>query len=176
MFRCEGDVGSTNIQIRRLMPGDAGRYRELRLEALQRNPEAFGSTFEAENAEPLAFFSGRLESSEVFGAFHDSQLVGVAGLLIQKDRKEAHKGYLWGMYVRPAARKSGVGRRLAEAIIECAKRCVEIIQLAVVSDNEPARRLYTSLGFLEYGVERKALKHHDRYYDEVLMAMDLRTE
>jgi RimJ/RimL family protein N-acetyltransferase len=35
------------------------------------------------------------------------------------------------------------------------------------------RRLYASLGFVEYGIERKALKHNGRYYDEILMAKEL---
>jgi RimJ/RimL family protein N-acetyltransferase len=40
-------------------------------------------------------------------------------------------------------------------------------------DNEPARHLYASLGFQEYGMERNALKQDGRYYDEVLLAKDL---
>jgi RimJ/RimL family protein N-acetyltransferase len=43
----------------------------------------------------------------------------------------------------------------------------------VVSDNQPARRLYERLGFLEYGLEKKALKQDGRYSDELLMAKDL---
>ncbi len=87
--------------------------------------------------------------------------------------KDVHKGYLWGMYVRPDARNTGVGRKLAEAVIDYAREHVEILQLDVVSENKAARRLYASLGFVEYGIERKALKQHGRYYDEVLMAKDL---
>jgi RimJ/RimL family protein N-acetyltransferase len=70
----------------------------------------------------------------------------------------------------------GVGRRLAEAVIGFAREHVEVLQLSVVSENEAARRLYTSLGFVEYGIERKALKYSGRYYDEVLMAKDLTTD
>lgn len=33
-------------------------------------------------------------------------------------------------------------------------------------------RLYESVGFLEFGVERKASKYGDKYYDEALMALD----
>jgi RimJ/RimL family protein N-acetyltransferase len=46
----------------------------------------------------------------------------------------------------------------------------------VVSDNREARRLYAGLGFVEYGVEKKALKHNGRYYDEILMAKELQPE
>jgi hypothetical protein len=48
-----------------------------------------------------------------------------------------------------------------------------LIQLSVVLDNEQARSLYASLGFLEYGVEKNALKQTGPYYDAVLMAKDL---
>ena len=162
------------IQIRRLGPADAAVYRDIRLEGLRCDPEAFGSTFEAENALPLTSFSERLLSgAKMFGAFDGSEIVGVAGLLIGKGRKEAHKGRLVGMYVRPGSRKTGVGRRLVESIIELAGQWVELVQLSVVRDNEAARRLYERLGFVEYGIERKALKQNGRYYDEVLMAKDL---
>lgn len=159
------------FHIRALTPDDAASYREIRLEALRCNPEAFGSTFEVENARPLASFAERLHSgAKMFGAFQGSEIVGIAGLLIKQGQKEAHKGLLVGMYVRPGSRKFGVGRRLAETVIDFARGLVELIQLGVVSDNESARRLYERLGFVEYGVERKALKQDGRYYDEVLMA------
>lgn len=158
------------------MPSDAASYRDVRLEGLRCNPEAFGSTFETENAQPLTFFSERLGGSKSFGAFYGEELVGIAGLLIRAGQKEAHKSLLVGMYVRPSARKAGVGRRLVETIIGCARERVELIQLTVVSDNEQARRLYERLGFVEYGLEKKALKQDGRYYDEVLMAKDLMAE
>jgi hypothetical protein len=78
------------------------------------------------------------------------------------------------MYVQPDARKSGVGRRLVEAVIDFARQNVEILQLRAVSDNEPALRLYAGLGFVEYGLEKDSLKHCDTYYDEILMALDLK--
>jgi ribosomal protein S18 acetylase RimI-like enzyme len=169
-------VDAAQIQVRRLTPADAALYRDIRLEGLLCNPEAFGSTFEAEDAQPLTFFSERLGGSASFGVFHDSELVGIAGLLIREGQKEAHKALLVGMYVRPSARKAGVGRRLVETVVELARQRVELIQLSVVSENEQARRLYEGLGFLEYGIEKKALKQDRRYYDEVLMAKDLKPD
>jgi ribosomal protein S18 acetylase RimI-like enzyme len=170
-------MDTTPIQIRRLTPADAALYRDIRLEGLRGNPEAFGSTFEAENARPLTWFSERLlGGAKTFGAFQGLELVGVAGLFIREGQKEAHKGLLVGMYVRPSSRNVGVGRRLVETIIDLARQEVELIQLAVVSDNQQARRLYSSLGFLEYGIEKNALKQDGRYYDEVLMAKGLKPD
>jgi RimJ/RimL family protein N-acetyltransferase len=109
----------------------------------------------------------------VFGAFRSTEIVGMAGFMVREGAKDAHKGMLWGMYVRAGSRNAGVGRRLATAVIDFAREQVELLQLAVVRDNEPARRLYASLGFVEYGIERKALKQNGHYYDEILMAKDL---
>jgi ribosomal protein S18 acetylase RimI-like enzyme len=167
-------VNVDDTEVRRLTPADAARYREIRLAGLKHSPEAFGSTFETESLKPLSSFAERLASSAVFGAFRDSELLGIAGFAFRQSTKEAHKGLLWGMYVRPDTRKSGVGQRLVEAVIDFARENVEILQLSVVSDNEPARRLYTRLGFVEYGLEKDSLKHGDTYYDEILMALDLK--
>jgi ribosomal protein S18 acetylase RimI-like enzyme len=166
-------VSTADIEIRRLTQADAALYRNIRLEALSANPEAFGSTFETENAQPLSSFATTLGNATVLGAFRDSKLVAIAGFAVQHGQKMAHKGVIWGMYVQPGARKARIGRQLVEAILDLARQRVELIQLTVVSDNEQARRLYASLGFLEYGMEKNALKQNGRYYDEILMAKDL---
>ena len=173
-----GRVNTAEIQIRQLTPGDAALYRSIRLEGLKESPEAFGSTFDAEFTKPLAWFFDRLSSSVVFGAIRDAKLLdakilGVAGFAVRDGEKEAHKGLLWGMYVRPDARGAGVARRLVEAVVAYARPHVELIQLSVVVGNEQARRLYARLGFIEYGIERNSLKYRARYYDEILMAKDL---
>jgi RimJ/RimL family protein N-acetyltransferase len=169
-------VNAARIEIRRLASDDAAAYRNLRLAALRDSPEAFGSTFERESTQPLAWFRDRLGERQVFGAFRSSELLGMAGFARREGEKEKHKGLLWGMYVRPDARTAGVGRQLVEAVIDHARHHVELIQLSVVSDNERARRLYASLGFVEYGVEKNSLKQRGRYYDEILMALDLMGE
>jgi ribosomal protein S18 acetylase RimI-like enzyme len=166
-------VTGADITIRRLGPADAAFYREIRLEALRLDSDAFGSTFASENARPLDWFAARLENSGVFAAFAVGGIVGMAAFLANLGPKDSHRGVLVGMYVRAAARRRGVARRLVEAVIEHARRHVEILQLRVVSGNDAARRLYQSLGFVEYGIERRALKQDGHYWDEVLMAKPL---
>ena len=116
-------------KIRRLTSADAAAYREIRLAGLRDTPEAFGSTFARESTQPLTWFCDRLGNSAVFGAFHLAALSGVAGLAIREGEKERHKGLLWGMYVRPDARKAGVGRRLVGAGIEDGGANVEVVEL-----------------------------------------------
>jgi RimJ/RimL family protein N-acetyltransferase len=161
-------VYSADLRIRRLTTQDAARYREIRLEALQKNPEAFGSTFEKESAQPLAWFEAVVDSADVFGAFDQGKLAGIAAYRAQ-DAKRAHTALLWSMYVRSASRSAGVGKLLVAAVLDHAGGRVEQVQLTVVSENQVARRLYAALGFIEYGYENRALKQDGRYYDEVLM-------
>jgi RimJ/RimL family protein N-acetyltransferase len=161
------------VQLRRLSPDDAELFREIRLEGLQRDPDAFSSTFEIESAQPLSYFADRIGRSAIFGAFRGSELLGVVGYAVQPGPKHAHKGLLWGMYVRSAARQTGIARKLIEAAIEHARGRVELLQLSVVSENEAARRLYASLGFEEYGVEKHGAKYRGQYHDDVLMAKKL---
>ncbi|MGH7098436.1 MAG: GNAT family N-acetyltransferase [Stellaceae bacterium] len=166
-------MSAARTEIRRLLPADAALYRDIRLEGLRLRPEAFGSTLAEEGGKPLAWFAERLDTSAVFGAFAGAALLGIAGLFIRSSAKEAHRGVLWGMYVRPEARGAGLGRRLVEAVLAHARQCVEIVELRVVIGNEEARRLYAGLGFVEYGIGKNAMKEDGRYWDEVLMAKPL---
>jgi ribosomal protein S18 acetylase RimI-like enzyme len=159
--------------LRRLAPDDAALYRDIRLEGLADSPDAFSSTLEAEEDRALETFAERLADSYVIGAFSGAHLVGIAGFYVQPGPKHAHKGVLWGMYVRPAHRGIGIGQMLVEAIIDHARERVELLQLLVVSDNLPARRLYESLGFIDYGIEWHATKYRGRYHDDMMMVLPL---
>ena len=155
--------------IRLLTTADTAMYRDIRLEGLKLHPEAFSSTFERESEKPLPWFEDRIIQGNIFGVFAEGELVGVAGCRPQDGPKVNHKATLWGMYVRPAARNCGLGRRLVEAVVDHAATRVEQLQLSVVSANEAAFSLYRKMGFSEYGREMKALKQDGRYYDEILM-------
>jgi ribosomal protein S18 acetylase RimI-like enzyme len=159
--------------VRQLTATDLESFRELRLQGLRLNPEAFGSTFEDEQSAPPEKYSGWLTNSAVFGAYQNSQLVGTASFTQLSGLKDSHKGLLRAMYVRPTARRSGAGRQLVQTIIDHARPIVEQLQLTVVSTNEPALRLYQSFGFRQYGLEKNALKHNGLYSDEILMFLDL---
>jgi ribosomal protein S18 acetylase RimI-like enzyme len=166
-------MSPSEIQIRQLTPADAESFRELRLEGLRLNPEAFGSTYDFEKDQPLERYSGWLTNSTVFGAYENSHLIGTASFTQLSGQKYSHKSLLRAMYVRPIHRRSGAGRQLVQAIIELARQKVEQVQLSVVSDNQPAIRLYQTLGFRQYGLEKNALKHNGLYSDEILMSLEL---
>jgi RimJ/RimL family protein N-acetyltransferase len=167
-------MSGARFTVRQLSASDAEAFRSIRLEGLERNPEAFGSTFERESSEPVQFFIDRLARNAIFGGFAGDDLMGVAGFYALEGTKLKHKGILWGMYVRPEARGSGLATALVENLIRYAHAEVEQVQLTVVSSNPRARRFYERMGFLEYGLEEKALKYNGIYFDEVLMVKFLK--
>jgi RimJ/RimL family protein N-acetyltransferase len=174
MTRPDSSIPQQFLEIRRLETHDVASYRELRLEGLKNNPEAFISSWEDEAARPDPWWAERLETNTVFGGWiGDSALLGVAGFRMHGAAKLRHKGILWGMYVRPEARGSGLAAALVQQVIEHARPLVEEIGLTVVASNTAAHRLYSAAGFAPYGLDRRALKVGDAYYDEVLMALPL---
>ena len=160
--------------VRRLTGDDAPAFRDIRLEGLQRHPEAFAASFEAEAAEDLAWFADRLTRNAVFGAFRDGSLLGIAGFHAQGHEKMKHKGVLWGLYLREAARGSGLAQALVDAVETLARQEVEVLSVTVVTSNNAARALYERLGYVCYGTEPKALRVEGRDYDEALLEKRLR--
>jgi ribosomal protein S18 acetylase RimI-like enzyme len=156
-------------QIRRLIAADAQTFRDLRLEALQTYPDAFGSTYETEASRPLGYFTERLEKNVILGGFDHTKLTGMIGFYRQSGPKDQPKGVIWGMYVKPRWQGSGLASALLNEIIELGKMQVEQIQLTVVTTNQRAVRFYEASGFRVYGTERNALKSGEHYFDELLM-------
>ena len=161
--------------IQKLSTIDAEAYRDLRLEGLAAHPEAFGASFEEEAVLSIDDFARRLEQGNVFGARRTdtNALVGAVGLRISTASKTRHKGAIWGMYVRPDTRGSGVGAALIKHALDYATPLVEKVTLIVGAANIAAHQLYIKVGFEQYGYEKRALKIGQTYYDEVLMAVVL---
>jgi ribosomal protein S18 acetylase RimI-like enzyme len=164
----------TLLKVRRLGPHDFASYREIRLEGLKNHPEAFSASWESESARPASWWAERLETNIILGGWIDrSPLAGVVGFRMHGGAKIQHKGVLWGMYVRPHARGTGLAASLVQRVIEQAPPFLEEILLTVVASNVAACRLYRAAGFEQYGREQRALKIGDEYYDEALMALSL---
>ncbi len=164
------------LPILRLTPKHAEAYRALMLEAYARQPEAFTSTVAEREGLPLAWWTARVSAAPdatqmVLGAFRDDVLVGVAGLAFATRPKLVHKATLFGMYVRDAYRKRGLGRRLVAAVLAHARQRPEtqVVQLTVTETNSAAQRLYTACGFETFGVEPYAMRVGDRLVAKVHM-------
>jgi RimJ/RimL family protein N-acetyltransferase len=165
---------TVSLKVRRLEASDVADYRELRLESMKVHPEAFGASWESEGEKPISWWAERLQTTTVFGGWvNNSPLVGVVGFAVYDPPKLRHKGVLWGMYVRPEARGTGLAAALVRQVVAHAGTLVEQVCLTVIASNVAARRLYNAAGFEEYGLERRGLKVGSEYYDQVLMVLPL---
>ncbi|HWO75390.1 MAG TPA: GNAT family N-acetyltransferase [Bacillus sp. (in: firmicutes)] len=165
------------MEIRRLTPFDAEIYREVRLEALKLNPEAFSTRYEDEIKRPIKVYQERFRSNLSFtlGAFVDEKLVGTVTVVREQHLKLQHRVQVVAMYVKPTVRGKGIGKALMNEAVQKTREWegVEQIHLTVVSSNESARNLYLSLGFQVCGSEKQAMKLGDTYWDEERMVLFL---
>ncbi|WP_430536560.1 GNAT family N-acetyltransferase [Listeria rocourtiae] len=165
------------MEIRLLTMADIDRYVQIRLQALQESPASFATSFEEEKYNALQKYEIRFQSpySLTFGAFSGGNLVGVVTLIRENRIKMRHRANIVAMYVTPERRGSGVGKALIGTAIEQAKLLegVEQVYLSVVTANKLARKLYISLGFQPYSLEKHALKLDDTYFDEEHMVLFL---
>lgn len=166
--------------IRILTPADVKVYRALRLEALCEHPPAFGTPAEREERLTLEVMALRLQKSEetcILGAFLDDILAGIIRFSLFEEVNEKHRGFISGLYVKPDFRRRGLARALVTEVIGLARRTIGLrrIHLTVVTAQNAAIQLYKSLGFSIYGMESEAFSRKDKFYDEYLMELPLKS-
>jgi ribosomal protein S18 acetylase RimI-like enzyme len=148
------------LTVRKLVPDDTETFIRIRREALDQEPSAFVSSPDDDRALDPSFVLEAFSNSSqaTFGAFAPD-LIGIVGIGRESHRKAAHKAHVWGLYVRPAQRRSGVGRSLLIAALGFAGELngVTHVHLGVAESNTPALRLYESVGFVAWGKEPAAL-------------------
>ena len=169
------------MEIRTLDSNDAATFKALRLAALCECPTAFSSSYEEECDIPLARAAERLAPDRdhaVFGAFDGERLVGTVGIQRERPRKLTHKAVIWGVYVAPAFRKRGVGRKLLDHALAHAMSLAGLLRvnLGVNTANPAAIALYKSVGFEPFGLERGFLLVDGVLHDELHMALAIATQ
>ena len=83
-------------------------------------------------------------------AFVDGELAGCCGLRALDSVDYPNAAEMKRLYVRKAFRGFGVGRQLAEAVLDAARMAgYHSVLLDTLDDMESARALYAELGFVE---------------------------
>lgn len=166
------------LKIRPLIAQDAQQYLNIRLEALQKAPEAFASSYEEEKNQMADKYINRFnapQDSFTFGAFNDNELVGIVTLVKETRIKLQHRANIVAMYVTEEQRGCGIGKGLLTEAVQKAKNLegIEQLYLTVVTTNLATKQLYASFGFKVFGTEKNALKYDDTYFHEDHMVLFL---
>lgn len=165
------------LEIRLLVEDNAHEYWDLRTQALQEIPEAFGMSYEEamaiENPIDEVKAVTNAEKEDFYGVFLNDELVGAATLVQEASVKMSHRANIGAVYVSQKARGTGAGSALIQKIIEDAQAnpILEKLNLSVVTTNTPAVKLYEKLGFKIMGTEWNSMKYEGKYYDEYLMTL-----
>jgi ribosomal protein S18 acetylase RimI-like enzyme len=166
------------LEFKKLTEKDAPAYWALRLEAVEREPRSFGPTPEEHRRvaidEIATFLCGA--NTFVMGAFDGEAMIGFARFEREPNIKERHKGHVRGVYVAASHRGLGAAKAMIGALIEEVNQDpgIEQLLLAVGLFNTGARKVYTALGFVTFGIEPRALRAGDEYVDEEHMILFLR--
>jgi RimJ/RimL family protein N-acetyltransferase len=168
------------MEIRALTGSDADAFRALRREALLDSPHAFGESVAEHDAVSSTAYAARIaalnQNQFIIGAFDDSgALVGSVGFSRNTGEKSRHKATIWGVYLKPEARGSGIAKAMMLEVIRRAKTLdgLEQIKLGVRTGQNAARNLYLSLGFESWGLEKRSIKVNGEYVDEDAMVLFL---
>ena len=141
--------------IRAATAEDLALVRELRLRALAESPGAFAATADDEATLPEQDWVRRVagDGDAVFVALAGERGVGMAG--VRWFAAERGISQLWGMWVAPEQRRSGVGERLVGAVRAWTRqgggRCV---RLGVLAGSRDPAGFYERLGFVRTGEQR----------------------
>jgi RimJ/RimL family protein N-acetyltransferase len=167
------------MNIRLLTGTDAEQFWPFRLLALESEPRAFASSPEDHRAISMEQTAERLrpvpDGSFVVGALDNETLVGTAGFYRDARPKTRHKGMIWGVYVAGSHRGRGIGRDTLSMLLDRVRTYTDMrqIQLAVGVTQTAAERMYRSLGFETFGLERDAINTGEEFVDEYWMALKL---
>lgn len=105
----------SEITVRALHEDDWKAYRDIRLAALRESPEAFVATEAEERAFDESVWRERMTRSRRLLAFVAEKAVGVVSLGVAGAGSDANVGELFGLWVAPAARGTGVAWELVQA-------------------------------------------------------------
>jgi RimJ/RimL family protein N-acetyltransferase len=171
------DMEDQALNIRPLSAPDAGAFRQIRLQAIADAPSAVWPTYEEEARRTISENEARIRQTDkqvVFGAFVGTKLVGIAGLRREPLEQVKHKAVLWGVFVSSDRRREGLARKLFSQVLSFARdEGVLQIQLCVNAENVRARNLYLALGFKPFGLEPRAMRVGNQYFDEEHMVLRL---
>lgn len=157
------------IAVKKLEEDRWKEYRDLRLEALKKEPIAFGSSFDEEKNISEEEWKRRVGNA--LFALSEDKLVGMIVYVQGNKIKTKHIANIYGVYVTEEYRGQGVGRKLIDSVLEEIKKSKDVVKinLTVNPEQKAAVKLYQNSGFKIVGQLKKEFLVVGRFYDELIM-------
>lgn len=172
---------SNIMLIREVTPADANSYFALRVQSELEFPQFVGFNAERELVAGQSGIAALLEGyaaegTLVWGAFEGSQLVAVLAISRRLSPKYKHKAFLWGMYVIPEYRATGIAHKLIQVPISWATEHPDVvaISLQVTFTNVRGQQFYKRLGFTTFGSEQRSLFVAGQFHGAHFMELEVK--
>lgn len=157
------------ITIKKLTSSDWKTYKELRLQMLTEEPQAYSQTLEELEKRSDKEWEEKTQADNmiILAVWLDGKLAGMNGLFYEEKDVVA----IWGMFVREEFRGMGLGKRLMQEIENEIRKDggVKKIQVSVTSSQAAAFELYKKLGFREIKRMSNKTRFNGQSYDETLL-------
>lgn len=141
-----------------LTPADQPEWRLVRLEALERFPEAFLTTAEEQRARPASDDRAQLAQGRWRGLFFDGKLIGIGALIPMAYAAAAHRFEIGALYVSEPYWGTDAAQSFLDALEEEARQKGALqLELSVAASNPRAIRFYERNGFVRYGTQPRAI-------------------
>ncbi len=122
-----------DITIRRLTEDDWVEFSQVRLKALQTDPEVFGSNYEKESQMTEAEWRRHLQTddSAIFMIFANETPIGMTGVSVFREDATNKTAIFWGSWLEPRFRGKGLSTLMYQARINWAKQHLTVERLVV---------------------------------------------
>ena len=164
-----------NIQIIQLPPERWKEYRDIRLEMLLKDPQAFGQRYEKSLNDSDSKWKERLEASQkqdkiiILFAENNGKLVGTIGAFFNSTEDTQDSAQIFSVYVNEDYRGLGIAKRLQDQLLSQLKN-LDLVKVRVMVNKTQiaAVNLYTQGGFKLLKTEKRVLGDGKEYEVDTL--------
>ncbi len=159
------------MEIRPAIPDDLDQITEIYNEAVSSSLVTFDIIARDRETQQKWFESHRGIYTAIV-ATDDQMILGFGSLSPYRDRAAYRTTVEDSIYVRGTSRRSGVGKKIMESLIDGAHAAGFHAMIArMYAGNESSIKLHKSLGFEQVGIEREVGRKFGKWLDVVVMEL-----
>ena len=163
------------ITIKKASFKDWKKYKEIRLDALQKDPESFGRAYEEEKDRSESKWKEKLNDKNrvTLLVLNGDEAIGLLGIIFESSAKIAHIADIISVYLKKEYRGRGIASQLMNEAIKVikARKRTKKIKLNVTTNQLSAVNLYKKFGFRIVGELKEEMKVNGKYYNSYVMEL-----